>query len=201
MLIGAGIGIAVSGGFEIYKQINASGWNMEDWNWAQIARSAAGGALAGALSAIPIPGTGFLSYLGTFFLGGTASVVGGLVSGSVHSWQSGVFAFGLGGVASVAGRGLGDFVEYINVSKKVGAISAKAQSIASMSAKQKSLTIWNMVGMDNFTRNAFKGWGYEQIFDLLMLEATNQMAISSVMNLTRYSVYSALTSSLLSGWY
>ena len=39
-----------------------------------------------------------------------------------------------------------------------------------MSAKNKSLTIWNMIGTDNFSGNAFKRWGYDQIFNLLMLE-------------------------------
>ena len=63
------------------------------------------------------------------------------------------------------GRGASDIVKHIKVSKQIGAISNKAQSIASMSAKNKSLAIWNMVGADNFSRNAFKSWGYNQIFD------------------------------------
>lgn len=57
------------------------------------------------------------------------------------------------------GRGASDILKHIKVSKQIGAISNKAQSIASMSAKNKSLAIWNMVGADNFIRNAFKSWG------------------------------------------
>ena len=67
-----------------------------------------------------------------------------------------------------------------------------------MSAKNKSLAIWNMVGADNFSRNAFKSWGYNQIFDLLMTEGTNQLLINSTRNLTRYLAYSSLILSLVS---
>ena len=70
-----------------------------------------------------------------------------------------------------------------------------------MSAKNKSLVIWNMIGVDNFTRNAFEGWGYDQIFSLLMTEATNQLSISATNNLLRYMVYSSIISSLGSGWF
>lgn len=99
------------------------------------------------------------------------------------------------------GRGASDILKHIKVSKQIGAISNKAQSIASMSAKNKSLAIWNMVGADNFSRNAFKSWGYNQIFDLLMTEGTNKLLINSTSNLTRYLVYSSLVSSLGSGWF
>ena len=70
-----------------------------------------------------------------------------------------------------------------------------------MSAKKKSLTIWKMMGMDNFSRNAYKSWGYDKILELLMTEVNNQLFINSANGLTRYIVYSTLISSLGSGWY
>ena len=92
-------------------------------------------------------------------------------------------------------------IQYFKVNKIVSNISNRAQSIANMGSKQKSLTIWNMIGVDNFTRNSYKSWGYDQIFNLLMTEASNQLKIIHIKNLTRYFVYSSTTSSLLSGWY
>ena len=201
MAIGFGVGAAIGGAFEIGKQVVSNGWNASEWDWLQIARSTLGGGVAGAISAIPIPGTGFLSYLGTFAIGGIASTLGGLVSGSVVSWGSAAFAFGLGGVANVCGRGLSDAIKHFKVGKQVNAISARARSIANMSAKKKSLTIWNMLGTDKFMRNAYKGWGYDQIFELLMSQPAAELAMFTVNNLTRYMVYSSVTSSILSGWY
>ena len=157
--------------------------------------------MAGAISAIPIPGSGFLSYLGTFAIGGVASVAGGWISGSVNNFETAAFAFALGGIANVVGRGISDLVKHIRVSHQINAIASEANIIANMSAKQKSLTIWNMIGMDNFSRNAYKNWGYEQIFDLLITEATNVSAIYATSNLLRYGIYSAIVSSLMSGWY
>jgi hypothetical protein len=171
------------------------------WDWKQIGLSALGGAVAGAISAIPIPGSSFISYGLTFLAGGTASVVGGMISGSVQDIESGVIAFFLGGAANVFGKGISDLIQHFKVNKIVSNISNKAQSIANMGAKQKSLTIWNMIGVDNFTRNSYKSWGYDQIFNLLMTEASNQLQIIHIKNLTRYFVYSSTTSSLLSGWY
>lgn len=201
MAIGFGVGAAIGGAFEIGKQVVSNGWNASEWDWWQIARSTLGGGVAGAISAIPIPGTGFLSYLGTFAIGGIASTLGGLVSGSVDSWGSAALAFGLGGVANVFGRGLSDAIKHFKVGKQVNAISARARSIANMSAKKKSLTIWNMLGTDKFMRNAYKGWGYDQIFELLMSQPAAELAMFTVNNLTRYMVYSSVTSSILSGWY
>ena len=201
MAIGFGVGALIGGGFEVGKQIYANGWNPGDWDWAKIALAALGGGVAGAISAIPIPGSGFLSYLGTFAIGGVASVAGGLITGSVNSWETAALAFGIGGAANVIGRGISDVVKHIKVSKQIGAISNKAQSIANMSAKNKSLAIWNMVGTDNFSRNAFKSWGYDQIFNLLMTEGSNQLLINTTSNLTRYMVYSSIVSSLGSGWF
>ena len=110
-------------------------------------------------------------------------------------------AFGVGGVANVLGRGVSDLVKHFKVSAQMKPISYRAQTIANMNAKNKSLSIWNMIGTDNFSRNAYKGWGYDQILNLLMKEATNQMKLASAENLIRYMVYSSLISSLASGWF
>ena len=205
LLIGMGIGFLIGGliggGFEVGKQVYNNGWNIESWDWKQIGLSALGGAVAGAISAIPIGGTGFLSYLGTLGIGGIASVAGGLISGSVNSWQTALLAFGIGGVANVLGRGASDLVKYLKNSKQIAAISSRAQNIASMSVKDKSLTIWNLIGPDNLSRNSFKSWGYDQIFSLLMTEGSTQLAISSTNNLLRYAIYASLVSSFSSGWY
>lgn len=201
MLIGFGVGALIGGGFEVGKQIYTNGWNPGDWNWGKIGLATLGGGVAGAISAIPIPGSGFLSYLGTFAIGGGASIAGGLINGSVNSWETAALAFAIGGAANVIGRGISDVVKHIKVSKQIGAISNKAQSIANMSLKNKSLAIWNMIGTDNFTRNAFKSWGYDQIFNLLMTEGTNQLILDTTSNFFRYMVYSSIASSLGSGWF
>ena len=76
---GALIGGLVSAGFAIGGQIYQNGWNPMLWDWKQIGLSALGGAVAGAISAIPIPGSSFISYGLTFLAGGAASVVGGMI--------------------------------------------------------------------------------------------------------------------------
>lgn len=110
-------------------------------------------------------------------------------------------AFLIGGTANVLGKGVTDIINKIKVGKNISVVANKANKIASMSSKKKSLAIWEMIGMDNFSRNAYKSWGYDQILELLMTEANNQLFINSANGLTRYIVYSALISSLGSGWY
>ncbi len=198
--IGFAIGAVIGGGFEVAKQVNANGWNAGEWDWGQIGLSTLGGGISGAISSIS-PGSGFISYLRAFLLGGLASVSGGLISGSVNSLESVALAFCIGGIANVVGKGMSDIVKHIKVSKQINILSSKAQKIANMSAKKKSLKIWSMIGEDNFSRNSFKSWGYDQIFGLLKTEATNQMKIAATKNLMRYTVYSSVVSSLGSGWY
>ena len=200
MAIGFGVGATIGGGFEIGKQIYANGWNPGDWDWTQIDLSVLGGGFAGAISSISI-GSGFVGYLSAFALGGVGSVFGGWISGSVTSWESAGMAFLIGGTANVLGKGVSDIINKIKVGKNISVVSNEASRIASMSAKKKSLAIWEMIGTDNFSRNAFKSWGYDQILELLMTAASNQLFINSAKGLTRYVVYSALISSLDSGWY
>ena len=200
MAIGFGIGFAIGGGFEIGKQIYANGWNPDDWDWGQIGLSALGGGVAGAISSISL-GTGLVGYLSAFAFGGIGSVLGGWISGSVTSLETAGMAFLIGGTANVFGKGVTDIINKIKVGKNISLVANKANKIASMSAKKKSLAIWEMIGMDNFSRNAYKSWGYDQILELLMTEANNQLFIHSANGLTSYIVYSALISSLGSGWY
>ena len=201
LAIGFCVGALIGGGFEVWKQIHNNGWNPANWNWAQIGLSALGGGVAGIISAIPIPGTGFLSYLGTFFAGGFASIAGGLISGSVDSWQTALIAFGIGAIANVVGRGFSDIIKNIKLNKQVGLVHSNATRIANMSLKKKSLEIWSLIGSDNFSRNAFKSWNANDIFELLMTEATTQLKINETKNLLRYAVYSSIISSLISGWF
>ena len=120
MLIGAAIGAAFGAGFEFGKQLYQNGGDFSSLDLGTIGMAALGGAVSGAISAIPIPGSGFLSYLGTFAIGGAASIAGGLVTVSVNSWETAAFAFGIGGVASVIGRGASDILKHIKVSKQIG---------------------------------------------------------------------------------
>jgi len=198
--IGALIGGTIAGSFEIGKQIHAKGWNPGDWNWSQIGMSALGGFVAGAISAIPT-GPGLLGYLFTFGLGGTASVFGGIISGSVTNIETMLISFAIGGVANVIGKGASDVIKKIRIDKQVSVISNKASRIASMSSKNRSLEIWNLIGTDNSTRNAFKSWGYNEVFSLLMTEGTNQLSLISTSRLTRFVIYSSIVSSSGSGWF
>lgn len=201
MLIGFAIGFGVGGGFEVFKQINKNGWNPSEWNWRQIGLSALGGGVSGAISAISLNGSGFLSYLGTFLIGGSGSIAGGLISGSVYSWQTALLSFAIGGFANVAAKGVSDYLKHIKISKQIECVRANANRIASMSAKNKSLEIWNLIGTDNFSRNAFKSWNVSDIFNLLITEASTKMQINSTKYLLRYVVYSSIVSSTTSGWF
>ena len=70
MLIGAAIGAAVGAGFEFVKQLYQNGGDFSSLDLGAIGMAVLGGAVSGAISTIPIPGSGFLSYLGTFAIGG-----------------------------------------------------------------------------------------------------------------------------------
>ena len=191
MLIGFGIGFAIGGIFEIGKQINNNGWDPSNWDGIQILRSALGGGVAGAISSM-MPSA---NYFVTFLLGGLGSVAGGLISGSVNSWETGVLAFLIGGTANILGKFVSDQIKYFD------AVEIKARSISKMSAKKKSLAIWKMLGTDKSMRNAYKDWTYELIFDVVLEQPMSQHFISSLNDLSRYMLYSSLTSTLCSGWY
>ena len=123
VLAGMVIGGVISAGFEIISQIRCGGINNAD----AIISAALGGMVAGAISAISISGSSFLSYLGTFLIGGSASVLGGLVSGSVNSLETGVLAFLIGGTANIFGKFVSDQIKYFD------AVEIKARSISTTS--------------------------------------------------------------------
>ena len=188
MLIGFGVGALVGGTFEIGKQIYNKGWNPVDWNWNQIVLSTFGGGVAGVISALPIPGTGFLSYLGTFFIGGTASVIGGLISGSVNSWQSAIIAFGIGGVANIVARGITSLINK--------GVTANAQ-------KQLSNTIYNDIKLSDLVGINVKNNSIPKSY-LNILKHAGKLLSYSNGNWAKSTIYAFLNSSissLTSGWY
>ena len=104
ILIGAIIGAVVNTAFEVANQVQNYGWDLGDWDWGQIGLSALGGLVAGAISAIPIPGFqsfgiwGSIIHYGlTFLTGGVGAVAGGLISGAVDSVESAFTSFAIGG--------------------------------------------------------------------------------------------------------
>lgn len=111
-----------------------------------------------------------------------------------------LLVFCIGGVANVAARGASDLIKSIKVKHEINAIRNNACRIASLSAKKKSLEIWNIIGADNFSRNAFKSWGIDDIFDLLISEASVQIRLNDTNSLLRYVIYSCIISCSLSGW-
>ena len=202
IVLGMVIGFAIGGVFEIGKQIYENGWNPSDWDWKQIGLSALGGGVAGAISSVPINNVKFLGYFLSFLTGGTASVIGGLISGSVNSIQTGIIAFTIGGLANVLAKGVTEIAKNIKVNKQViSKVRSDANKISNMSLKKKSLKIWDLIGMDNYSRNSFKTWNANDIFNLLVTEASVKPKINAIRNLMRYSVYSSIISSLASGWY
>ncbi len=108
MLISALIGSVVSTGFEIANQAQNHGWNLASWDWGQIGLAALGGAVSGAISAIPVPGFRALGAWGkvihyglTFIVGGVGAVTGGLINGSVNNIETAFTIFSIGGVFSL----------------------------------------------------------------------------------------------------
>ena len=142
--------------------------------------SAIGGAVAGAISAIPGLGWG-----ATFAVGGAASFFSGLVSGSVSDGQSALLAFAIGGV-NVAAKGVSDWI-----------LNGNDSSISNMGRKGKSLAVPQLQGnarnmgrqsVKASMRNAYKDYSKAQIMTL----------ISSVNPWIRPGVFSSVTSAWLS---
>ena len=101
ILIGAGVGALIGGGFEVYKQIK-SGASWKSFDWKSIGISAGAGAISGALGAT---GVGLLGQIaGNAAISGVESALKDLVSGNKIDWKKaaintgiGAFAGGLGG--------------------------------------------------------------------------------------------------------
>ena len=193
--IGALIGGAISGGFEIVHQVRMYGWDTDSWDWKQIGLSTLGGVVAGAISAIPIPGFqgfgGFILHYGlTFATGAIGAVAGGMISGSVKPDALSIFkAVLIGGFANVIANGLSDYFKY-----------SKASKIFNQSRKAKSLLVQELQGHPlNMGPKAFKGRYVNAFKDTTLKEIED--LIENANSLFRYGVFSSIFSSLLSGWY
>ena len=183
MLIGFGVGALIGGGFEIAKQT----YNGGDWNWGQIGLSAFGGAVAGATSSISF-GSRVAGYLTTFATGGIGSVLGGIISGSVTDFQSGLIAFGVGGVANVAAKGIADLINK--------GVTAGAQ-------KALNSPIFDGLQLDDLIGSGLKNNGLNPLYNKILNQGAkyvvnaNGLWVKSAL----YSFTSSGLSSLFSGWY
>ena len=186
VLVGAAIGAGVSAAWNVGTQLVSNGGNFAAINWSNVGMAALGGAVAGAISAIPIPGSGVLSYLGTFATGGVASVVGGVVSGSVNNVQTALIAFGIGSIANVAARGISDLINK--------GISASAQKSLDSYA-YKDISLEDLIGIDN-------GIG-SPVFNEFMNDAGKlaTRALGSWAKSLMYAITSSSISSIISGWF
>ena len=187
ILIGALIGGAIGGAFELGRQIIFEGGVN---NWSKIGLAVLGGAAAGAITAIPLPGKGFLSYLGTFALGGFGSVVSGFITGTVgfdNGWSI-ALAFGIGGIANVVARGVSDII----LGKKALAIFNQGKKAKSLAVQQLQGNARNMgsLALKGSMRNAFKDTSLATIKILLM----------NAKPIFRLGVYSSLNSAALSSF-
>ena len=187
MLIGFAIGATVSGTVAIIEEVYNDGnwnWDASTWDWRSIAKSALGGGVAGAISAIPIGGV-----IGSLLFGGTASVLGGLISGSVHDLKSGLLAFGIGAGANMIGYGASKIFSKVKANKIFNQ-GRKAKSLAIQKMQGKSFNMGAKALKGNM-RNAFKDTTKEEIEKLIV--NTNVLC--------RYSILSSIVANPLSGWY
>ena len=190
VLVGMLVGGVVSAGFAIGKQIIFDG---EIHDIGAILSATLGGMVAGAISAIPVfSGFTFCDYIGTAALGGVASLVGGIVSGSVTNITSGLFAFSMGALGNIAAKVVNQVV--------VNKITNKIMNISSN--KSRSLAINNYfithdVKPMGFGHSSFGGWSRnlfkdmpKEFFQAVVVDTTGRSAI----------VYSAFVSSAISGF-
>ncbi len=184
MALGFLAGGVISGCFEIGNQIYNNGWNLSSWDWQQIGLSALGGAVAGMISAVPIGGLA-----GAFILGGIGSVAGGLITGSVNSIETALVSFGIGAIANVVAYGISDKLANIKASKIFNQ-SNKAKSLAVQKLQGHPLNMGAKVLKGSF-RNSFKQTTQKEILSL----------IKNANPWIRYSIYSSIFSSTMSGWY
>jgi RHS repeat-associated protein len=189
--IGFLLGAIIGGGFETASQINDNGFTLEDWDWGQIGLSALGGGIAGMISAIPIGGTGVLSYLASFGIGGLASVSGGLISGSVSFSEPStiILSFAIGGVANVLARG---------ISSKINKMVAdKAKNTLQNSFAFSNMKLSDMVG------TGLSNNGLNPAYLKLANEAARLVTYShgAFTKSIAYSSINSSLSSLFSGWY
>ncbi len=187
IVVGATIGSTISAGYEVAKQLRSNGGDFSFLNGEKIALAALGGGLAGAISCVSY-GSGFVAYLTTFISGGTGSLIGGIISGSVTDSQSALIAFGVGSFANVIARG---FSELIN------------KGIATSAQKTLNTPIYEDLSLADLAASGIENNGYNPVYNNvlneggdLVLKATGGWARTFM-----YSFINAGISSLLSGWY
>jgi|LSQX01.1.fsa_nt_gb hypothetical protein len=151
-----------------------------------------GGGVAGMISAISFGGgTGILSYLTTFGIGGIASVSGGLISGAVtfSTPSTIVLAFLIGGFANVLARGISNKVNKI--------IADKAQNTLRNSSAFNNMTLSDLAG------TGLKNNGLNSSYVKLANEAVRLITYSNgaFRRSILYSIINSSSSSLLSGGY
>ena len=190
LAIGFVVGMVIGGGFEVGNQMYQHGMDFSKWDGKQIALSSLGGAIAGTISAIPIGGPVLISYLGTFILGGTASVIGGYISGAVDitNRKSVTTAFLVGGVANVFARGVSNMV-----SKR---LATKASYTLNHSHAFDSMTLGDLSG------TALRNNGLAPAYNKVATEG-GRLVIQSFGYFSKSMVYSTINSGIssgLSGW-
>jgi len=190
VLIGMGVGAVISGGFNVISQLRSGGeFNFGEFLWATF-----GGAVSGAISAIPIfSGFGVLDYLGTAFIGGIASLVGGVVSGTVTDAASAGIAFGVGVLANVVAKGVQQIRINIKANRimKIDSNKVRSSKINNFMRKH-NITVEGLSGkaLGDWSVNIFKTMSASTFKDIV----THALSRSAI-------VYSAIVSSLLSAWY
>lgn len=159
--------------------------------------SLAGGFVAGFLAATPLPeGLASMGLLGkvlgyglTFVYGGAGAVIGGLITGSVDSWETAGFAFLIGGTANVLAKGISDKIANV----KAGKIFNQGNKAKSLAVQKLQGSRFNMgpKALKGAFRNAFKQTSQSEIVRLL----------TNASPWFRLGIYSAFGSSIISGWY
>lgn len=191
LLIGFGLGFVIGGVSEIAKQAYNGGewnWAASSWNLKQIGLSALGGGVAGAISSIPIGGTGIISWIGTFALGGLGSLAGGAISGSVTDLKSAAIAFTIGGVANVAAIGITTLINK--------GITASAQ-------KTLNSPVFNDMSLGDLIGSGLENNGNNPLYNKLLNQAAKYLmrANGQWVKSFMYSFANSCISSVLSGWY
>ena len=105
VLVGVAVGAVVGAGFEMARQVIATGGI---YDWGAIGMNALGGATAASVAALA-PGS--LGLFGQFVFGGLGAVAGGMIDGGVNSRDTASFAFIVGGIANVAANSISKFAQ------------------------------------------------------------------------------------------
>ena len=191
VLIGMCAGAVVSAGFEMGKQLISEGYIHD---WAAIGIAAFGGAVAGSVSSIPVFGGFTISnYFGSSILGGIASVLGGIASGSVVDIKSIANLFALGAMGNFVAKGVQNLIVNHTTSKVFNIASNKKRSIT-----VNNYMIKNNIKLVGLGHNSFGGWSVNMLKN--MSKTTFKSVVTNVSN-SRAMYYAPMLSSAISGWY